>query len=50
MKTYKIVYWNNGNILVKKIDAKSKAEAEYLFYMTTACDDIKTISEIKSEK
>lgn len=47
MKKYKITYWNNGNILVKTVEAENEKQALYIFYTTTACDDIKTVEEIK---
>lgn len=47
MKKFKITYWNNGNILVKTVEAWNESEAIYRFYTTTACDDIKTVEEIE---
>lgn len=47
MKKYKITYWNNGDILVKTVKAENERHAQHIFYMTTACDDIKTVEEIK---
>lgn len=46
MKTYKIVYWINGNKLVKKQKADNMRQAEMLFYVSTACDDIISIEEV----
>lgn len=46
MKKYKITYLKNGNLLVTTIEAESKAQAQYLFFMTVPCDDIKKIEEV----
>lgn len=47
MKQFKITYWNNGDILVKEIEAENKEQSQYLFYMSTPCDDIKSIEAIE---
>lgn len=46
VKKYKVVYWNNGNRLVKNIEAPNIVAARYNFYMSTACDDIISVTEI----
>lgn len=46
IRTFKITYWLNGDIKVKKIEAASKYNAKTLFYLTEKCDDIIRIEEV----
>lgn len=46
MKTYEIKYQKGSDILIVKIDATSKNEAMYLFYMNYSQDDILDIVEV----
>ena len=49
MKKYKITYWNNGDIRIKTVEAENIKDAQYQFYMSTACDDIKEIKEVTDD-
>lgn len=49
MKKYIITYWNNGDIRQKTVEAENIKEAQYQFYMSTACDDIKEIKEVTDD-
>lgn len=47
MTKYKITYCKNGDRLIKTVEAESRVEAKIRFYMSTLCDDIISIEEVK---
>ena len=46
MRTWKIVYWHNGNKRTMKLQAASKYAAKMQFYVCNPCDDIISIEEV----
>ena len=49
MKTFKIVYFSNGNTKVKEIQATSEYNARLQFMLTQTHDDIVSISEVTDD-
>lgn len=49
MKTWKIVFWHNGNKRVVKLIASSKYAAKLKFYVLNPADDIIRIEEVTDE-
>lgn len=49
MKTWKIVYWHNGNKRVMKLQAASKYAAKVQFYVKHSADDIISIEEVTDD-
>lgn len=49
MKKYKILYQWGMNRLIVYVDAESKEQAEYLFYMQYGPNDILSIEEVTDE-
>ena len=49
MKTWKIVYWHNGNKRVTKLQAASKYAAKVQFYVQHSADDIISIEDVTGD-
>ena len=49
MKTWKIVYWHNGNKRTMKLQAASKYAAKVQFYVQHSADDIINIEEVTDD-
>lgn len=43
---FRVIYWLNGNVCVKEIEAYSKYNAKKRFHLTTDADDIIRIEEV----
>ena len=46
MKTYKVIYWKNGNQCVAEIKASNAVEARYVFEMYVPNDGVTSIEEV----
>ena len=49
MRTWKIVYWHNGNKRVEKVRAASKYAAKIKFYVEHSADDIISIEDVNDD-
>lgn len=47
MRSYKIIYWKNGNKYVTTLGAKDESEARVKFYLHIPCDEIISVEEVK---
>lgn len=46
MKTWKIIYWHNGEKKVAKVEAITKYAARVVFFLHHSADDIISIEEV----
>ena len=49
MRTWKIIYWHNGNKRTMKLQAASKYAAKVQFYVLHSADDIISIEEVRDD-